>query len=572
MDFFGAFQKQGALAGKNSGTPFSLTSQDTMALRLFQDSLSGSLSGGLERLVHDLQGVLSKNPDVLPSDVGTLVSLLGVDHWNALFSGGDGRQVSGTSSVESSVTSPQAESICAAYAVAMHHFVDLIFSDRKISPKAGEVIRAVQKVVFADMMTMVAIHGNRSRADTNRRQIVENARLTSGLSETISDSMLSLVDITRQTNSILAMTSETVQVTEALTSSVGEIIQASDDTQEDARELQNAVIEGSRNTDRAVDHMDAILAVTLSTSERIEALKSASEKIAEILVSINAIASQTNLLALNATIEAARAGDAGKGFAVVAGEVKNLAGQTARATEEIRLRVDALQRGMLSITESIEESHGVVESGKDAIHLAKHEISAASDRALGVTARAGSLGEVVNRQTRAIGEIKEGVDHIVSRVDQSSTVAQRLLKNISVSVQKANKIVQDSLIGNLEAGGASIMLEIAKVDHIIFCKLITDIVAGIEPIPKGGLPDSHSCRFGKWYDSQRDPVLVENPNWRTIAGPHQRVHDYANMALQALAKGDGQAAFDALHKVHEESKLTLKALGDLSQSQNKKTR
>jgi methyl-accepting chemotaxis protein len=75
----------------------------------------------------------------------------------------------------------------------------------------------------------------------------------------------------------------------------------------------------------------------------VASLASAAEKIDDVLRLIGAIASQTNLLALNATIEAARAGDAGRGFAVVASEVKNLASQTAKATEEIAGQVAAIQ-------------------------------------------------------------------------------------------------------------------------------------------------------------------------------------------------------------------------------------
>ena len=72
-------------------------------------------------------------------------------------------------------------------------------------------------------------------------------------------------------------------------------------------------------------------------------LSAAAQKIGEVVRLINNIAGQTNLLALNATIEAARAGEAGKGFAVVASEVKNLATQTARATEDISAQVAAMQ-------------------------------------------------------------------------------------------------------------------------------------------------------------------------------------------------------------------------------------
>jgi methyl-accepting chemotaxis protein len=82
---------------------------------------------------------------------------------------------------------------------------------------------------------------------------------------------------------------------------------------------------------------------TQRTSGLVNGLSSAAEKIGNIIQLIQAIASQTNLLALNATIEAARAGDAGKGFAIVASEVKNLASQTAQATEQISSQIATIQ-------------------------------------------------------------------------------------------------------------------------------------------------------------------------------------------------------------------------------------
>ena len=89
----------------------------------------------------------------------------------------------------------------------------------------------------------------------------------------------------------------------------------------------------------------AAAAEARSADATIAGLSGAVERIGEVVRLIGDVAGQTNLLALNATIEAARAGEAGKGFAVVASEVKALAGQTARATEEIGLQINAIQQG-----------------------------------------------------------------------------------------------------------------------------------------------------------------------------------------------------------------------------------
>jgi methyl-accepting chemotaxis protein len=138
------------------------------------------------------------------------------------------------------------------------------------------------------------------------------------------------------------------------------------------------------------------------TTGLIERLSENVGSIGQILSLITDIASQTNLLALNATIEAARAGDAGKGFAVVAGEVKNLAKQTARATDEIGTKIAAVQNGTADAVKAIQLITQVV-----------NEMG-------GISA---SVAAAVQQQTAATGEIARNVD-------QAATGTQEVSRNI----------------------------------------------------------------------------------------------------------------------------------------------
>jgi len=124
-----------------------------------------------------------------------------------------------------------------------------------------------------------------------------------------------------------------------------------------AEELGASINEISRQVAQSAEITAKAVRDAERTDEIVRALSEGSQKIGDVVSLINDIAGQTNLLALNATIEAARAGDAGKGFAVVASEVKNLAGQTAKATEEISQQIGQIQS---STREAVAAIQGIV--------------------------------------------------------------------------------------------------------------------------------------------------------------------------------------------------------------------
>jgi methyl-accepting chemotaxis protein len=143
-------------------------------------------------------------------------------------------------------------------------------------------------------------------------------------------------EITASVNGTSEQAAAAAAASEEASASVSTVAAATEELASSVAEIGRQVTHSSQVADNAVVKAG-------QTTEMVGSLASAAEKIGDVLRLIGAIASQTNLLALNATIEAARAGEAGRGFAVVASEVKELASQTAKATEEIAGQVAAIQ-------------------------------------------------------------------------------------------------------------------------------------------------------------------------------------------------------------------------------------
>ncbi|WP_243374057.1 methyl-accepting chemotaxis protein [Microvirga solisilvae] len=172
--------------------------------------------------------------------------------------------------------------------------------------------------------------------------LVQHLSSSAGELETTARSMSSVAN---QTTSQSMTVSSAAQQTSA---NVQTVAAATEELSISIREIAGQVTQSSRIADRAVEGAQR-------TNVTVQQLASMAEKIGNVVQLINNIAGQTNLLALNATIEAARAGEAGKGFAVVASEVKDLASQTAKATEEISSQIGSVQQATQQTVEAIQE-------------------------------------------------------------------------------------------------------------------------------------------------------------------------------------------------------------------------
>jgi methyl-accepting chemotaxis protein len=250
------------------------------------------------------------------------------------------------------------------------------------------------------------------------RATAENASSLASSSEeltAVSQVMASTAEETAVQANVVSAASEQVSMNVASVASASEQMQAS------IREISKNANDSARVAKNAVG-------VAQTTNDTMKKLGESSQEIGNVIKVITSIAQQTNLLALNATIEAARAGEAGKGFAVVANEVKELAKQTAKATEEISQKIEAIQGVTKGAVTAIEEIGAIINQIND---ISNSIASAVEEQTV-----------TTNEIGRSVAEAAQGVNDISKNIAGVATSAKNTTQGANDTKTASSELSQ----------------------------------------------------------------------------------------------------------------------------------
>ncbi len=309
-----------------------------------------------------------------------------------------------------------------AYCFTLNKLVDLAIATYRRKPeRLAQILQAINRAVFLDMELATSVYIEVNTQAVIKRELGGTADRFERDVKSIVGSLGVATDQLEESAKRMADSSDETSREATAVASAAEEATVNIQTVAAAEELSSSISEISRQVAHSAGITSAAQEEAGRTNKKVQELAVAAKKIGEVVKLINSIASQTNLLALNATIEAARAGEAGRGFAVVANEVKSLANQTAKATEEIDAQISAVQAATQEAVTAIKG------------------ISATIDQ---INSIASTISAAVEEQGCATSEIARNVQQASIGTREVTTTIVRVNQTAEANHREAEKVLE----------------------------------------------------------------------------------------------------------------------------------
>ena len=302
---------------------------------------------------------------------------------------------------------------------------DIAVSGQNGTDEVADMARAVQ--VFKDnavekRQLEEAQSATQQRASEEKRQTVREMadrfelkvkKVVEGVSSAATEMQVTAQQMSATAEQTSRQSANVATASEQAAANVQTVAATAEELSASIAEIGRQVMQSAKIAQNAVTEAESTNATVLGLSE-------AATKIGDVVKLINDIAGQTNLLALNATIEAARAGEAGKGFAVVAQEVKNLANQTARATEEISQQITSVQEETNDAVGAIEKIRAIIGEVNE---IATTISSAVEEQGISTQ----EIARNVQQAARGTQDVNQNIESVSKAVGETGTAAGQVL-------------------------------------------------------------------------------------------------------------------------------------------------